>query len=68
MKIRKLEFTEKKRNEWEAETPIGRYFIDLSEEYESYSDLQEIGIDKTFEEAVERVKNYHETIIKKCLI
>lgn len=74
--LKVLEFTEEAVNQYGslydghfvAETPIGRYFIDKTKDgnYESYSDIEDIGSDKTLSEAKSRIMRHHEQIIDKC--
>lgn len=76
--LKVLEFTEEAVNQYGslydghfvAETPIGRYFIDKTKDgnYESYSDIEDIGSDKTLAMAEERVNKHHKKIILNCLI
>ena len=50
-----------------AETPIGKYYIEKCEEfYETFSDIEEIGADKTLSGAKDRANEHHKRIIGGC--
>lgn len=65
--VKMLEF-KKNGDNYEAKTPIGRYYIDYDGvNYESYSDLEEIGTDLCYEHAVLRANLYHREVVNSCL-
>lgn len=66
-RVKPLCFTQKDEKSWEAETPVGRYFIDLDENYEIYSDIEEIGVERTIGEAISRANMKHVINILKCI-
>lgn len=67
MKVKQLDFTQKDEKSWEAETPVGRYFIDFDTEYEVYSDIGEFGFSSDFEGAVEIANEVYRNNILQCI-